>query len=50
MPIEVKNLRIKVNVNGDKTETAGASKPSKKWTDNEVMKAIDQAIKSKKER
>lgn len=49
MPVEVKNLRIKVNVNGSKTEDT-TLKRKESWSSNEVINAIEQVIKSNNER
>ena len=49
MAIEVKNLRIKVNINGQKKETA-TSDSQINWTSEDIMDALQQVIKNQKER
>lgn len=49
MPIEVKNLSIRVQINGQKNESS-KEKSQKQWTSKEVMQAIEQTIYNLKER
>ena len=48
MSIEVKNLKIKVVINGAKTD--GSEITSKIWNSKQVMEAIQKVNKNRKER
>jgi len=51
MGIEIKNLRIKVNVNAQKEEEMSLVKEKRSnWTSHEIMTAVSKMITNKKER
>lgn len=51
MGIEIKNLRIKVNINAQKEEEVSLVKEARSnWTSNEIMTTISKIITNKKER
>jgi len=51
MGIEIKNLRIKVNVNAQKQEEMSLVKEERtNWSSNEIMAAVSKMITNKKER
>ncbi len=51
MGIEIKNLRIKVNVNAQKEEEMSLVKEERaNWTPHEIMTVVSKMITSKKER
>ncbi|WP_162820043.1 hypothetical protein [Kordia sp. SMS9] len=51
MGIEIKNLRIKVNVNAQKEEEMSLVKEERtNWTSHEIMAAVSKMITNKKER
>ncbi len=51
MGIEIKNLRIKVNVNAQKEEEISLVKEERtNWTSHEIMNAVSKMMTNKKER
>ncbi|EDP95974.1 hypothetical protein U8527_13790 [Kordia algicida OT-1] len=51
MGIEIKNLRIKVNINAQKEEEVSLVKEMRSnWTSNEIMTTISKMMTNKKER
>lgn len=48
MAIEVKNLRIKVNVS--QQESATTVSDEKKWSQHQMINAMQQVVKNQKER
>jgi hypothetical protein len=51
MGIEIKNLRIKVNINARKEEeTAEVEEERTNWSSHEIMTAVSKMITNKKER
>ena len=48
MAIEVKNLRIKVNVNHQESTTTAGNE--KKWSQQQMLSAMQQLVKNQKER
>ncbi|WP_420573809.1 hypothetical protein [Kordia sp.] len=51
MGIEIKNLRIKVNVNAQKEEEMSLVRESRSnWTSHEILTTISKVITNKKER
>ncbi|KAB8153497.1 hypothetical protein EZY14_009695 [Kordia sp. TARA_039_SRF] len=51
MGIEIKNLRIKVNVNAQKEEEMSLVKEERSnWTSHEIMTVVSKVIANKKER
>ncbi|WP_156168904.1 hypothetical protein [Kordia jejudonensis] len=51
MAVEIKNLRIKVNVNAQKKEeTAEIEEAQTNWTSGDIINAVSKIMTNKKER